>query len=151
MFYPVNWVIIGTSNGLLSVWHQSISWTNSDFLKRNFNKTLSNLEKKIIQENTRHWILTLKKVFHLHFIHASMCWIKIKIRQQHHCPQGDVAVILIVWFCNKSQWVTSGLIAGELHWINCWGSIITYNNQQIIFFSWDLLISDMILICWFRI
>ena len=32
MLQPLNKVIIGSSNGLSSVWHQAVTWTNADML-----------------------------------------------------------------------------------------------------------------------
>ena len=28
----LDWVIIGSGNGLLPIWHQAITWTNDDLL-----------------------------------------------------------------------------------------------------------------------
>ena len=48
----VNWVSIGSGNGLLPVWHQAITWTNADILSKgpsgtNFSEIIIRIQLKM--------------------------------------------------------------------------------------------------------
>ena len=56
MYASVNWVIIGSDNGLLPVWCQAIIWINADNSSIRpegtyFNEVLFEIQKFLIQEN----------------------------------------------------------------------------------------------------
>ena len=51
----VNWVIIGSDNGLLPVWCQAITWTNADHLSIGYFRNMTFI-KHDVQKRVRAWL-----------------------------------------------------------------------------------------------
>ena len=56
IYAPLNWVSIGSGNGLSPVWCQAITWTNADFLSTgplgtNFSEIQIKMQNLLINEN----------------------------------------------------------------------------------------------------
>ena len=74
-YVPVKWVSIASGNGLLPVWHQSITWTNDDLLSiGSLGTNFSEIEIKIFHSWKYIW--------------------KCHLQNGSHFVQGEVELII---------------------------------------------------------
>ena len=96
IYASVNWVSIGSDNGLSLVWHQAITWTNTDLLS--------------IEPLGTHFSEIWLKISNFSFINMHLKMLSVKWRP--FCPGGDVLIVTLnVMLCHNIPFIR------KFHWM----------------------------------